>query len=158
MKIIILLLYIFSALLAFSGLIGGSLTESIVKNYSEEVIAELGIDKSRIDSLDSQIDFVFNTVNTVLKKLENIKDVITFNEADIQPVRLIKNKYIQEIVYEPIVSGVSLMIRIVLFVAGIFLLAFTALIHTIKSYTKLRKRVRILENKFAGNNSGIPSR
>ncbi len=158
MKILLPVFYIISGLLLFSGIFGGTVTEPLVENISENIISSMGVDVTRIDSIDAEIDLSIHTINMVLLKLENIKKIITFEDIEIKQLPFKKNKYMRGLVYDPIVSAVSGIVRIVMTVTGLILMCLTVATHAITSYFDLRKRVRILEAKIQGINQGIQTR
>lgn len=155
MKLLILLFYSVSVLLIIAALFGGSLTESIIEEVSMKAIKTIGIDKSKIDSLDSQIDMSFYNMNLFIYRLERLKNYLTFGDDEQKPIELKRHNYISDIVYEPILTAVSYAVRGIMFTCGLVLLLIIAIIHTITSYFNLRKRVKILEERVLTNNQGI---
>ena len=148
MKILIYMFYIASALLIGISLFGGTLSEPLVEMFSVEIVESVGIDKSKIDSLDAQIDASFYNMNLFMYRLERLKNFITFGNDELKPIEFKRYGYISDIVYEPILTAVSYVIKGIMLFIGIVVLLITAIIHTVASYMNLRKRVKILEEKF----------
>ena len=155
MKIIIYMFYAASVLLIGAALFGGTLSEPLVEMFSNEVVQSVGIDKSKIDSLDAQIDASFYNMNLFMYRLERLKNFITFGNEELKPIEFKRYGYISDIVYEPILTAVSYVIRGIMLFIGIVVLLITAIIHTVTSYINLRKRVKILEEKVLALNTGI---
>ena len=155
MKILIYLLYSVSGFLIGIALFGGTLSEPLIERISMETIQTIGVDKSKIDSLDSQIDMSFYNMNLFIYRLERLKNFLTFGDDEQKPIEFKRHNYISDIVYEPILAAVSYAIRGLMLSCGIILFLMTAIIHTITSYFNLRKRVKILEEKVLAINKGI---
>lgn len=158
MKIIIYMFYAASVLLIGAALFGGTLSELLVEMFSNEVVQSVGIDKSKIDSLDSQIDMSFYNMNLFMYRLERLKNFITFGDDEQKPIEFKRHAYISDIVYEPVLIAVTYVIRGIMLICGIIILLITAIIHTIASYIELRKRVKILEEKVLALNTGISAK
>ncbi len=158
MKIIIYMFYFVSVIMIGIALFGGTLSEPLVENFSNEVIQSIGIDKSKIDSLDAQIDASFYNMNLFMYRLERLKNFITFGDDEQKPIEFKRHAYISDIVYEPVLTAVTYVIRGIMLFIGIVVLLITALIHTVTSYISLRKRVKILEEKFLALNPGISAK
>jgi len=158
MKIIIYMFYAASVLLIGAALFGGTLSEPLVEMFSNEVVQSVGIDKSKIDSLDAQIDASFYNMNLFMYRLERLKNFITFGDDEQKPIEFKRHGYISDIVYEPVLIAVTYVIRGIMLICGIIILLITAIIHTIASYIELRKRVKILEEKVLALNTGISAK
>ena len=155
MKILIYLFYSASVFLIAVALFGSSLSEPIVEKFSIDAIQTIGVDKSKIDSLDAQIDMSFYNMNLFIYRLERLKNFLTFGDNEQKPIDFKRHNYISDIVYEPILIAVSYVIRGIMLICGIILLLITAIIHTISSYIDLRKRVKRLEDRIFVLNQGI---
>lgn len=155
MRILIYLFYSVSVLLIAVALFGGTLSEPLVEKFSMEAIQKIGVDKSKIDSLDAQIDMSFYNMNLFIYRLERLKNFLTFGDNEQKSLEFKRHNYISDIVYEPILTAVSYVIRGIMLSGGIILLLTTAIIHTITSYFNLRKRVKKLEDKIFVLNQGI---
>jgi len=158
MKIIVYMFYLASVILIGIALFGGTLSEPLVESFSDEVIQSIGIDKSKIDSLDAQIDMSFYNMNLFMYRLERLKNFITFGDDEQKPIEFKRHRYISDIVYEPVLTAVTYVIRGIMLAIGVILLLITAIIHTIASYIDLRKRVKILETKVLALNTGISAK
>ena len=155
MKILIYLFYSASVFLIAVALFGSSLSEPIVEKLSIDAIQTIGVDKSKIDSLDAQIDMSFYNMSLFIYRLERLKNFLTFGDNEQKPIDFKRHNYISDIVYEPILITVSYVIRGIMLICGIVLLLITAIIHTISSYIDLRKRVKRLEDRIFVLNQGI---
>lgn len=155
MKVLIYLLYSAALIMIAVALFGGTLSEPLIEEFSISTIQTVGIDKSRIDSLDSQIDLSFYNMNLFLYRLERLKNIVTFGDDEQKPIEFKRYNYISEIVYKPILIAVSYLIRGIMLSVGIILMLITAIMHIFVSYINLRKRVKILEERILNFNPGI---
>jgi hypothetical protein len=155
MKIIIYSMYMIAVSLLLVSLLGGSITKTIVEGISMKTMQAIGIDKSKIDTLDSEIDKSIYNMNLIMYKIEKFKNIISFSDEYSKPLEFKKYFYLNNTVYEPLKTTITFFLRVVMSVAGIFLLMLTAIIHTVSSYFNLRKRVRLLEEKILNPQAGI---
>ncbi len=155
MKIIIYSMYMIAASFLFVSLFGGSITKTIVEGYSIKTIQAIGIDKSKIDTLDSEIDKSIYNMNLIMYKIEKFKNIITFSDDNTKLIEFKKYYYLNDSVYEPLKTAISFLLRGVMLTAGIFLLMLTAIVHSVSSYFNLRQRVKLLEERILRPQTGI---
>ncbi len=148
MKIIIYSLYLVSVFLIGISLFGGSFSKPLIVGYSMQTINRIGIDKTKIDTLDVLIDNSIYNMNLMMYKIEKFKNTLTFKEDNTKPLEFQHYNYIYNSVYVPILTTMSYLLRLFIALSGIFIFIVTALVHTITSYFSLRKRVSILEQKL----------
>jgi len=155
MKIIIYSMYMIAATFLLVSILGGSLTKTIVEAYSMKTMQSIGIDKSKIDTLDSEIDKSIYNMNLVMYKIEKFRSIISFSEDNSKPLEFKKYDYLNDSVYEPLKTAISFLLRGVMLTAGIFLLMLTAIVHSVSSYFNLRQRVKLLEERILKPQPGI---
>lgn len=155
MKIIIYSMYMISVSFLLVSILGGSFTKTIVEGYTVKTMQSVGIDKAKIDTLDSEIDKSIYNMNLVMYRIEKFKNIISFSEDNSKPIEFKKYYYLNDSVYEPLKAAIAYLLRGIMLTAGIFLLLLTGIIHSVSSYFSLRKRVRLLEEKILHPQTGI---
>lgn len=148
-------MYLIAASFLLVSILGGSLTKTIVEGYSMKTMQSIGIDKSKIDTLDSEIDKSIYNMNLVMYKIEKFRNILSFSEDNSKPLEFKKYYYLNDSVYEPLKIAISFILRGAMLTAGIFLIMLTAIVHSVSSYFNLRKRVKLLEEKILHPSAGI---
>lgn len=139
---------IFYAVFLFTFLIsvfGKNTTGSFLNSTAEKTLAGTGFSKSRIDSLDNKIDESIYTLDTYAYQISKIKNL--FSDTELTPPKKIKNEYIAGSLYNPAVSAVTFILRIIFFAVSFITLLAAVIFNLLYKLSSISKRLRLLETK-----------
>lgn len=152
MKIVYNVFYILAVLLLFLALMGGSLTKPIFDSISEETLEFAGIKRANIDSADDKIDEVFYSAKKVEYQIEKLKNLFSQDKVDESKYQKVKNKFIYNTFYTPLIEMFNYVYRIFFFFTAVFFFMFGIVSHIIYRNIDLRRRVRELERIVLAEN------
>ena len=152
MKIAYNVFYIFTIMLVFIALMGGSMTKPLFNSISEETLEFAGIKRAHIDAADDKIDEVFYSAKKVELQIEKLKNLFSQDKIDESKYQKEKNYFIFGTFYKPLIEMLNYVYRIFFIFAAIFFFLFGVISHIIYRNMDLRRRVRELERIILGNN------
>ncbi|MBZ0203671.1 MAG: hypothetical protein K8I03_11705 [Ignavibacteria bacterium] len=142
------ILYGIAGLLLLIVLLGGSVTKPVFNNFSTRSLETAGVRKASVDSIDSKIDDMFYTVSKVQLQIEKLKNVFTDKEIDESKFQRKNNRVFESNVYLPLNELVIVFYRISFFFMSLVILLGAVILQLIYRSTDLRRRVKVLEERF----------
>lgn len=151
MKNIYQILYGVAGLLFLIIILGGTVTKPIFNNFSTKTIESAGLEKTSLDSLDSNLDDMMFGLKKIQLQIDKLKNIFSDKEIDESKYQRVKNEVFARNIYNPINELVIMFYRIGFFFISIIILLLAVIFHLIYRSMDLRRRVEKLESKHVNS-------
>lgn len=152
MKIVYNIFYSLAVIVLLIAVLGGSTTKSLFDALSIETLEFSGIKREYVDSADDKIDDIFYSAKRVELQIEKLKNLFSQDDIDESKYKRIKNYFVYETFYKPLIEMLNYVYRIFFSIGAVFMLLFGVISHLIYKSFDLRRRVRKLEDLLLAQN------